>query len=85
MLATERGDNMGFCTLKVQGRMETITVEMPGATSIGYAAKRVAEAFDLDPELAWGLAEMRTGGARMIPEDAMVGEWNGALVVLVAP
>ncbi len=54
-------------------------VEMPGATSGKYAAKRAAEAVGLDPEQWWALLY---GGHTIIPEDEAVAALDGQVFTL---
>jgi hypothetical protein len=71
---------MNTTTLQVKTSKGTLEVEMPSATTARYAAKRVAEKLDLDPDRAWFLL---TDQFLLIEEDLIVGEFPGALIYLV--
>ena len=59
-----------------------LEVEMPSATSMRYAAKRVAEAVGLDAGAGeYALCLGRTG--RLIPQGAVVADYDGQVVGLM--
>jgi hypothetical protein len=70
-----------FCSL---GRRE---VELQGATTVRYAAKRAAEAFGLDPELYWALVQLepRERGSEppLVYEEDIIAEYTEVLLGLV--
>lgn len=55
----------------IAGRLGAVEVEMSGATTIHYAAKRAAEAFGLDGEAYWGLLR---NGAEVLPNLDLISE-----------
>ena len=59
-------------------------VEMPASTTARYAAKRVAEAMDLDPQ-ARDFFLIDIAREEPIPCDDVVADWDGALVLLGVP
>ncbi len=65
-----------FVTVTLVDRFQTCEVEMPGATTARYAAKRMAEAAGLDPDdRDWALGETET--LRTIPQNAVIAKWAG--------
>ena len=64
-------------------RMHAVPIEMPSATSGGYAAMRVAEALGYDPGVGgWKLASFREGHLADIDSEAPVAELDGQMVFL---
>ena len=58
-----------------------VAVEMPGATTVGYAAKRMADAIGLDPDGGeYFLAYPRT--RRVLNPDEIVAPLNGQMVLI---
>ena len=51
---------------------EKTPIEMPGATSILYAAKRIAESIGLDSDHYWRLHS----GGRIIPDDNIIADYD---------
>ena len=72
-----------MATLKVyNGGGGYLVLEMPGATSIRYAAKRVAEAIGLDPNA--GDFELVHGYSNQpIPQKDIVAQYDGHEVGLL--
>ena len=56
-------------------------VEMPAATTARYAAKRIAEAFGLDPD-ATEYVIFDPATAKVIDQDEVMAGWNGMAVVV---
>ena len=66
-------------TIHVHGR----SLDMPGATTVGYAAMRVAQELGHDPEdprYIWGLAIKDT----VLDTDAIIGDFDGETVELTS-
>ncbi len=66
-------------------------ITMPGATSVKYAAKRAAEAFEFNEDAGfWGLVKLVGGHQGMpplIPEDDVIAGYVDTLLglVMIAP
>ncbi len=62
-------------------------VEMPTATTVKYAAKRAAEAFDLDPEPEEGSWTLVNEASRtLLPEDdAVIGLSTTPCILALRP
>ena len=56
-------------------------VEMPAATTARFAAKRIAEAFGLDPD-AREYILFDPANRRLIDQDEVMAEWDGKAVVV---
>ena len=70
--------------VSMPGRENVGEVEMPDATSMGYAAKRVAEFVGIDPDLK-GLVLIdlvHMGGRSHIDPTDVAKKWDGKRVVL---
>ena len=62
--------------------VEPKTIDMPGATTGRYAAKRAAEAWGLDPDVSeYGLVDV--ANFRLIPMDEPVADFDTKLLMLV--
>jgi len=58
----------------------TVTLDMPGATTVRYAAKRAAGEFGLDPdEMEYGLL----GDSESLDQTALIAEHTGERLTLV--
>ena len=56
-------------------------VDMPGATTCLYAAKRMAEQLGLDPsEREWCLVDPRSG--MTLPQGDVIASWDGRMLGL---
>ncbi len=71
-------------TLILVHRFKSYNIQMPGATTARYAAKRLAEAVGLDPDdQDWALAETNT--FRLISQNDIIANWDGVRVSLRLP
>ena len=72
---------MGTVTIWVSVSGRDTPVEMPGATTGLYAAKRAAEAFEFDPDAAaWHLADPVT--CQAVPLGDVIAPWDGKTLLL---
>ena len=72
---------MATVTIKVRHNREDRPIEMPGATTCLYAAKRVAEVVGLDPAgREWCLVDPSSGMA--LPQGDVIAPWDGRLLSL---
>ena len=68
--------------------ISTIEIEMDSATTIKYAAKRVAERLHWDDELYWGLAMQNQKGLTRLDPDISLIEIDGIesnILILIQP
>ena len=59
-----------FVKVRTMDGRETV-VEMPGVTTVHYAAQRCAGAFRLNEGLYWGLY-----GTDKLPDEDIIAEWS---------
>jgi len=74
---------MSTVTIKVTCRMGQKEIEVPGVTTTAYAAKRCADAFNLDDEKFWGLATTEHPQTLLPLEDCICEHEDVGLLELV--
>ena len=78
---------MSTVTIRVSCHLGRREVELQGVTTVHYAAKRVAEAFGMDPEFYWGLVQLepRERGSEppLVYEEDIIAEYTEVLLGLV--
>ena len=63
-------------TIHVHAKHNILAVEMPGVTSVVYAAKRAAAAHGYDgAEHHWALVPLQ--GSQALPDDALIVDYAG--------